>query len=118
MKTKQLNGLVEKLAIADDLTDILMDKIRQIKKEIQTLESELNSANESIQNDSSELFDSKFISAVLDKCINIKNESLENQRRIINYLVDKIVYNNDDETLHIYPLGSSEDKKKQVFKLS
>jgi hypothetical protein len=36
VKTKQLNGLVEKLAIADDLTDILMDKIRQIKKEIQT----------------------------------------------------------------------------------
>lgn len=117
-KKKQLNGLIEKLAIADDLTDILMDKIRQLKTEIQTLESELTSVNKHIENDSSEVFDVKFISAVLDKCINIKNEPLESQRRIINYLIDKIVYNNDDETMHIYPLGSSENKKKRVFKLS
>jgi len=116
-KTKQLNGLLEKLALADDLTDIFMNKIRTLKPEIADLEKDLNAINTNVENNSSENYDAEFISALLDKCINIKNEPIENQRRIINYLIEKIDYNNDTEVLTIHPIGSGECKKKQ-FRVS
>jgi hypothetical protein len=100
-----------KLALADDLTDIFINKIRTLKTEIADLEKDLNSINTNIENNSSENYDAEFISALLDKCINIKNEPIENQRRIINYLIEKIDYNNDTEVLTIHPIGSGECKK-------
>lgn len=113
-KTKQLNGLIEKLAIADDLTDIFVNKIRTLKTEIAELEKDLNSINTNIENNSAEDYDVEFISALLDKCINIKNEPIENQRRFINYLIVKIDYNNDTELLTIHPIDSCESKKKTI----
>ncbi|BCZ46985.1 recombinase [Clostridium gelidum] len=116
-KTKQLNGLIEKLAIADDLMDIFINKIRTLKIEIAELEKDIKSINTNIENSSTEDYDVNFISALLDKCINIKNEPVENQRRIINYLIEKIDYNNDTEVLTIHPIGSGESKKK-LFRVS
>ncbi len=111
-KTKQLNGLIDKLAVADDLIDVFMKKIRMLKTEIAELEESLKSIDEIIENNSSELYDIEFINAVLDKCTNIKNETIENKRRIINFLIQEIIYDNDTETLEIYPIGSGGSKKK------
>ncbi len=113
-KTKQLNGLVDKLAVADDLIDVFMNKIRILKTEIAELEESLKSIDEIIENNSSELYDIEFINAVLDKCTNIKNETIENKRRIINFLIEEIIYDNDTETLEIYPIGSGGSKKKAL----
>jgi len=113
-KTKQLNGLVDKLSVADDLIDIFMDKIRILKIEIAELEANLKSIDNNIENNSSELYDIEFIGAVLDKCINIKNEPVESKRRIINFLIEEIIYDYDTELLEIYPIGSGGSKKKVI----
>lgn len=107
-----MNGLVDKLAVADDLIDVFMDKIRLLKTEIAALEDNLKSIDNNIENNSSELYDIDFISAVLDKCMNIKNEPIESQRRIINFLIEEIIYDDDTELVEIYPIGSSRSKKK------
>ena len=113
-KTKQLNGLIDKLSVADDLIDIFMNKIRMLKIEIAELEENLKSIDNNVENNSSELYDLEFISAVLDKCINIKNESIEGKRRIINFLIEEIIYDYDTELLEIYPIGSGGSKKKAI----
>ncbi|WP_236894939.1 recombinase family protein [Clostridium beijerinckii] len=112
-KTKQLNGLLDKLSVADDLLDIFMNKIRSLKSEISQLEENLKSIGENIENNSSELYDIEFINAVLDKCVNIKNESIESKRRIINFLIEEIIYDSETELLEIYPIGSGGNKKKR-----
>lgn len=57
-----------------------MNKIRDLKIEISQLKEDLKSVDTTLENSNSDIYDIQFINAILDKCLNIKNESIENKQ--------------------------------------
>lgn len=113
-KKKILNGLVDKLALAPDISDIITDRIRLVKGEIKDLEVDLNNVLRDLEFNSNEKFNLEFIDKLLDECINIKNLSKEKQKAIINILIDSILYDGDTEDVHVIIHGSEGSKKKLI----
>lgn len=105
----QINRLVDKLSLDDSLEDIFIKKIKLLKEEKNSLEEKLYTIDEKIKNDNSEMVSLEFISMLLDKCKNISKLTREEQKEIIDLLIDDIEYNGDTGEVSINIIGS---KKK------
>lgn len=103
-KNKQIGCLVNKLSIDNDITDILVSKIKELKKEINICEDEIKKIDdESLSNN--ELISVDSIEKTLNKYESIYNLSREEQRKLINILIDSVYYNSDTNEVVINFFG-------------
>ena len=112
-KTKQIDSLVNKLSLDEDLTDILLKKIKALKAEIKELNDELltlTSENIKLNEDDVTL---DFIGRLLEKCSIIRTLDVAEQQQIIDALIPLVTWNGDTEELNIYPLGSPQLELKE-----
>lgn len=112
-KTKQIDNLVNKLSLDEDLTDILLKKIKALKAEIKELNDELmtlTSENIKLNEDDITL---DFIGRLLEKCSILRTLDVAEQQQIIDALIPLATWNGETETLNIYPLGSPELELKE-----
>lgn len=108
-KKKQIDRLVDKLALDDDLGEILIQKIKLLKNENQELIKQLEKIDNEIKDNSNDELNIDFISNLLSKCINISKLPKEEQSILINAIIDNIVYNSNDNTVEVNIINS---KKK------
>lgn len=111
-KQNTLNKLVDKLAIAPDIEDILIERIRSTKDEIKKLQQEKITHNKTIQTLSDTNLDLELISHLVDKCADIQNLDETEQKLIINVLIDKIYWDSTTEKITINFIGNGASKKK------
>ncbi len=108
-KQKQISNLVDKLSLDDSITDILIDKIKVYKNEVEVLKSELLNIESETIDDNNYITDLEMAEEFLNKCTDINNMSREQQKQFINIYVDKILY--DGETVDLEILGYRTSKK-------
>ncbi len=111
-KQKILNNLVDKLAITDDLDDIIIQRIKSTKNEIQELQKELDKISKDIEESNYTKLDLAFIESLLEKCSHITTLNIDEQKLLISVLVDKILYDGSTKDVTVYFIGSGDEKKK------
>ena len=113
-KNKVINGLLDKLALSDDISDIILERIKKLKDEVKTLEVELNKIKDIIMYDKSEKVSVDIVSELLDKCADIKSYPPEQQKSIIDLLVDSITYDSYTQQVNVNIIGCNEESKKKL----
>lgn len=108
-KKKQIDNLVNKLSIDDSIADILIDKIKVLKEEVKALELDLSKINDELELAKEEEVNLSYIEMLLNKCIDIKKYSKDEQKELIHLLVDDIEYDGNTRDVDINIIGS---KKK------
>lgn len=108
-KKKQIDNLVNKLSIDDSISDILIIKIKELKIEVTKLEESYKALEYDITEIKNEEFNISFIESVLNRCYDIRSYSKEEQKQLVNVLVDDIIYDSDTNDIEINIIGS---KKK------
>ena len=99
-KNKQIGCLVNKLSIDNDIADILVSKIKELKKEINMCEDEIKKIDaENFSNN--EVINVDSIEKILNKYTSIYNLSREEQRKLINIIIDSVYYNSDTNEIII-----------------
>jgi len=111
-KKKQIDNLVNKLALDDSITDILIDKIKSLKDEVKSFESELLEISNNIEAVKEDSVNISFISSILNKCENIRELSNDEQKRVINALIDVITYDSNTDLVDISFIGANSKKNK------
>lgn len=109
-KKKQIDNLVNKISIDDELSDIFIDKIKSLKHEIKTLETELNEISSACDELTQEAINIDFITMLLNKCSIIKSLDIEEQQLIVENLIEEVTWNSETDELNVYPLGSNRIK--------
>ncbi len=116
-KTKQIDNLLNKLSMDDDITDLILDKIKSLKIEVKTLNEQLdhlNSKNTEFENNDLNL---SVIEFMLDRCSIIDTLSLDEQKQLINVLIDTITWDGELHNMKIDFIGSTcteEEYKKKI----
>ena len=114
-KEVQIDNLVTKLSLTDDMGESLFAKMRDLKKEIASLKKDLESIkNLKVEFDDKEL-DLSFIKLLLDSCSIIDTLAQYEIKQLIQYLAEKITWNGDDHSVDINFIGSDNSKKKQCI---
>lgn len=108
-KKNKINRLVDKLSIDDSIQDIIVERIKSLKEEVTKLEASLVDIDNKIKNTKDTNLNIEFLSEILDRCTNISNMDQEEQKRLINLIVDDIQYNGDTGEVEINIINS---KKK------
>ena len=111
-KQKILNNLVDKLAVADDLDDIIIQRIRSAKNEMQELQKQLDEISKEIEDSNYKKLDLVFIESLLEKCADIRELDSNEQRLLIGVLVDKILWDGNTQDVTVYFIGSGDVEKK------
>ncbi|MBB6625213.1 recombinase family protein [Clostridium gasigenes] len=111
-KQKQIDNLVNKLSLDDDIADILIIKIKSLKKETASIGEDLEKLNNDIKISDTEEFNISFIESVLNRCVNIRDLSKEEQKQIIDVLVIDILYDGSIGEAEMNLIGSDTGKKK------
>jgi len=111
-KEKQIDNLMDKLAIDDSIADIIINKIKKLKIEADVLKSKLSNLNQIKKEIDETEISLSFISMLLDKCSIIKTLTKGEKQQIIESLVDKITYDGYTHEVGIDIIGSGESKKK------
>lgn len=113
-KQNLLNNLVDKLASTPDIEDILLDRIKCTRKEILDLQRDCDYLDKEIENSLNKKIDLDLISQILNKCANIRNLDIQEQKLIINVLIDKIYWNGNTENIRIDFIGAEVSKKNRT----
>lgn len=111
-KEKQIQNLINKLApeMDDEISDLLLTKIKLLKNEINELHGKLADLNEiSTQSDEQDL---------LDKCSIIDSLSHEEVKQLIDALIDKITWDGESYQIAIDFAGSNPGDEYKSKKLS
>lgn len=110
-KNKKMQNLLDKLSLSDDpdIDKIIMDKIKSFKNEISSLENEKANLIKSNNLANDDLLNINLISNLLDKCSNIDALSKDEQRQIINTIIDVIYWYGDDDKIKIKFYGISDN---------
>ncbi|WP_297422681.1 recombinase family protein [Clostridium sp.] len=117
-KKKQIDGLMEKLALDDDIADIIISKVKSLKKEIIELNNQLTNLNNEEDSSTELQISLEFLKILLDKCSVIDSLSQDDQRELIRGLVSKITWNSETNEVIMTPFFSNaivenkEPKKK------
>lgn len=117
-KNKQIEGLMEKLALDDDITDLIISRIKTLKEEISQLNKELDNLKDEKQLSEELQVNIEFMKILLDKCSIIDSLSIDEQREIISGLISKVSWNSDTNEVTITPfltestIKNKESKKK------
>lgn len=93
-----IDGLVNKLALIDDnnIIEILMDKISALKKESDEITNKINNIQNELQKEKLEMLNLELVESMLDRCSNIDKLPHDEQKRLIDILVDVIYYYGPD----------------------
>lgn len=110
-KEKQINGLVDKLSLDDSIADILINRIKNYKTEIESLKSDLLTITAEIEKSNNYKLAESFLDGFFEQCKDIKSQPKENQRQLINTYINYINYNSDTEEADIKLYEPEEIKK-------
>ena len=112
-KEKQIDNLMNKLSIDDDITDLIIGKIKILKNEIIDLNKELE--NIKCKNNKYDEIDLNlsFIELLLNKCSAIDKLSIDEKKQLINALIDRIEWNGINSELSIDFIGSNDRELKK-----
>lgn len=91
-KKKQIDNLVNKLSLDAEIDEILMDRIKLLKREVSDLEEKTLTLSFEKEKDIIDSFNIELIESLLDKCGNIDKLPKDEQKDIINILIDKIYW--------------------------
>ncbi|WP_455794946.1 zinc ribbon domain-containing protein [Clostridium butyricum] len=94
-----IDGLVTKLALTKDkeVIDILMDKISSVKKEANEISVKIQNMQNEIQKQKLDVLNLELIEDMLNKCSKIDKLPREEQKQLIDILVDVIYYYGPDD---------------------
>ncbi|WP_195970452.1 recombinase family protein [Clostridium thermobutyricum] len=98
-KKSQIDVLLNKLSLDHDdlLTDILFDKITKLKKECIEIENKIDSIKKESLIKENDALETSLIEKLISKCSYIENLSHEEQKQLINSLIENIYYYPPDE---------------------
>ena len=98
-KKSQIDVLLNKLSLDHDdlLTDILFDKITKLKKECIEIENKIDSIKKESLIKENNALETSLIEKLISKCSYIENLSHEEQKQLINSLIESIYYYPPDE---------------------
>ncbi|MDU4319796.1 MAG: recombinase family protein [Clostridium sp.] len=105
-KNIQIENLVTKLSYAEDISDVIINKIKKLKEEINNLNNELINTDNYINSKSNSLANLELIESLLNECKEIDKLSRESQKRIIDILIDKIYWYGKDNRIKIIFYGA------------
>lgn len=111
-KKKQMNNLVTKLSMDNDIEDILVSKIKSLKAEISSLHTELEKQKNLNSEFDEEEVNLSFLEMLLDRCSLIDTLSNDEVKELVKGLVEKITWNGTTQDFVVDFVGSEEDKKK------
>ncbi|HIG0360449.1 TPA: recombinase family protein [Clostridium sporogenes] len=116
-KEKQIDTLLTKLSIDDDVSDLIIDKIKKLKNELNSLKADLLNVNNTKTKLNEVEVSLNFIELLLDKCSIIDTLSVEEKKQIIDVFVTDAEWNGDDyffgaDFLGSEPIEEDELKKK------
>jgi len=112
-KQKQIDNLMNKLAIDDDISDLIISKIKSIKNEIIELKKQLENINNLKSEFNETELNLSFIEMLLDRCSIIDTLSKDEQKQLIEALIEKITWNGETYEVAIDFIGSGEEPKKK-----
>ncbi len=115
-KNKQIQNLISKLAMADDISDLLIDKIRIIKNEIKELKVQLSNLNKINSEFSDTELNLSFIELMLNKCSMIDSLPEEEIKQLIDVLIDEITWNGESYEVTIDFIGSNQKEDEESKK--
>lgn len=108
-KEKQIDNLMNKLSIDDDIFDLIINKIKNLKAEVDMLRDELKDiASSKSQFEENEL-NLSFIGTLLNKCSVIDSLSHDEVKQLIDTLIESITWDGDSSTVDIKFIGSNKN---------
>lgn len=108
-KENQINNLVDKLSFDNDISDILVQKIKVLKQELYELKINLSNHEEEVEQNKQEDLDISFIGMLLNQCSIIDSLNHDEKKLLIKSLIKDITWNGDDGTFKINFIGSDDD---------
>lgn len=115
-KEKQIQNLMNKLAIDDDISDLIIEKIKSLKNEITDLKSELDDINKKNAEFNETELNLSFIEFLLNRCSIIDSLTHEEIQQLIDVLIESITWNGDSHELSINFIGSNPEKEEESKK--
>ena len=79
---------------------------------MQELQQELEKFSQEIEDSNYKKLDLDFIESLLEKCSDIRELNINEQRLLIGVLVDKILWDGNTQNVTVYFIGSGDEKKK------
>lgn len=98
---KKINRFYDVIAVADDLSDDILPKIRNLKSENTKLEQSINQIEINNTVKRTEEINIVLIEEMLKKCSSIDSLPKEEQERLCNYFIDKIWVDKDTGIIKI-----------------
>lgn len=115
-KEKQIDTLLTKLSIDDDVSDLIIDKIKKLKNELNSLKVDLLNVNNTKTKLNEVEVSLSFIELLLDKCSIIDTLSVEEKKQIIDVFVTDAEWNGDDYFFGANFLGSEPIEEDELKK--
>lgn len=110
-KEKQITGLVDKLSLDDSIADILINRIKNYKAEIETLKADLLNISAEIEQNNNYKLAESFLDGFFEQCKDISSQPKEKQRQLINSYVNYINFDSDTEEAELKLYEPGEIKK-------
>lgn len=117
-KKLQIDNLVTKLSLCNDIEDILLDRIKTLKNECNAIEENINNLESKALNLKNNLLNLDLIEELLDKCANIDELDRSQQKLIIDNLIDTIYWYSDGPgkgNIEIKFVGTEDNQKELKF---
>lgn len=117
-KKSQIDNLVTKLSLCDGIEDILLDRIKNLKNECNTIEQNIKNLETKALNIKNNLLNLDLIEELLDKCAIIEELDRIQQKLIIDNLIDTIYWFSDGPgkgNIEIKFVGTDDNQKEVKF---
>ncbi|SKA89484.1 Site-specific DNA recombinase [Clostridium sp. USBA 49] len=115
-KEKQIENLINKLAIDDEISDLIINKIKSIKNEISELKKELVNIDTIKSQFNETEVNLSFISMLLDRCSIIDTLTDDEIKQLIYALIDKITWDGEKYEIEINFIGSNKENDEEYKK--
>lgn len=117
-KKTQIDKLLNKLSLDEDLDTLILQKIKTLKEEIRLLDEDLINITQEVKKEDAYKINEFFIKTLLDKCSIIDSLSFDEQKFLVKNLFKEITWDSDTNTFDLVPIfydnidSLEEDKKK------
>lgn len=116
-KRDQIDNLVNKLSFMEEISDILMKKIKDLESECKEIEYNLSNLQKEYERSKIELLNIELIERLLNKCSNIDELSRNEQKEIIDGLIDAVYwYGNgrDSGNIKVKFIGVGDEDNEEI----
>lgn len=111
-KNVQINNLLTKISLDPDLGDVIIPKIKELKKELAQLNENLNESDNVIKKIDVEALNLSFIKYLLERCSIIDVLTHDERKKLINGLTKRITWNGATGDLNLDFIDNKDNKKK------